>query len=138
MANAIFAKGREAWGNGDIDWEGDTIRAALVDLQGLTIDTGTMQFLKEITDLVGDALVANALLANCSNVNGVLDADDTEFTAVEGDQVEALVIYKDTGVPATSNLLIYFDTTAASDAIELVPNGGSITSRWNASGIATL
>lgn len=136
--NAIFAKGREAWGNGDIDWEGDTIRAALVDLQGLTINTGTMQFLSQITALSADALVSTAVVANCVNVDGVLDADDTVFVAAMGDQVEALVIYKDTGVAATSNLLIYFDTTASSDAIELVPNGGNITAVWNAAGIATL
>jgi hypothetical protein len=137
MANAIFARGREAWGNGEINWEGDDIKAALVDTDGLTINTGTLQFLSQITAMDANALVATAQLENCSNVNGVLDADDTEFTAVEGDQVEALVIYKDTGVATTSPLLIWFDTST-DGAISLVPNGGSITAVYNPSGIATL
>jgi hypothetical protein len=60
------------------------------------------------------------------------------FPGVSGDQLEALVIYKDTGTESTSPLLIFFDTTAAGAGIILIPNGGDITAAWNAAGIATL
>jgi hypothetical protein len=137
VPNAIFAKGREAWANGDVDWLLDDIKAALVDLDGLTVNTGTMQFLSQITAVSG-AVVSTAALSGKTSINGVLDAADTLFPAVSGDQVEALIIYKDTGVAATSPLLIYFDTAAGGAGITLVPNGGDITAVYNSAGIATL
>ena len=135
MSNAFFSKGREAFARGDVDWVDDTIKAVLVDAADVTINTSTMDFLN---DILLAARVATATLAGKSATDGVLKAGNTLFTAVTGDQLEGLVIYKDTGVESTSPLLIFFDTTAASAPISLIPNGGDITAVWNASGIATL
>jgi hypothetical protein len=139
VSNAFFSKGRQAFALGQVNWGtgigGDTIKAVLVDAADVTINTATMDFLDDIPLA---ARVATATLSGKSAVDGVLKAGNTLFTAVSGDQVEALVIYKDTGVETTSPLLIVFDTTAASAAISLIPNGGDITAVWNASGIATL
>lgn len=66
----------------------------------------------------------------------MFDAADVTFSAVSGNSVEALVIYKDTGTPSTSPLIAYIDTV--SSGLPVTPNGGSISVTWNASGIFAL
>jgi hypothetical protein len=58
----------------------------------------------------------------------VADAADITFTTVTGDQSEALVIYKDTGVEATSQLIAYIDTATG---LPVTPGGGNITVTWD-------
>jgi type IV secretory pathway VirB2 component (pilin) len=72
----------------------------------------------------GPAIVATSgNLASKTSTNGVADAADITFTAVTGDVSEALVIYKDTGVAATSPLLAFIDTATG---LPVTPNGGNI------------
>ena len=54
------------------------------------------------------------------------------FTSVSGASVEGLVFNKDTGTPATSNLICYFDTATG---LPLTPNCGDINVTFNGSGI---
>lgn len=54
------------------------------------------------------------------------------FTAVSGATVEALIFFKDTGTPSTSNLICWFDTATG---LPLTPNGGDVNVTFNASGI---
>jgi hypothetical protein len=68
--------------------------------------------------------------------NGVFDGADVTFTAVTGSSVEALIIYVDTGVAATSPLVAYIDTSVT--GLPVTPNGGNIAITWNASGIFAL
>lgn len=63
---------------------------------------------------------------------GVFDAADTTFTALTGDQVESLILFKDTGTESTSKLVAFWDTATG---LPLTPNGGDVTVQWNASGI---
>jgi hypothetical protein len=59
----------------------------------------------------------------------VFDANDITITAVSGDTVEAVVLYKDTGSSATSPLLAWFDVS------QFTPNGSDVTVTFNASGL---
>lgn len=72
-------------------------------------------------------------LANKTYTGGVLDADNVVFSAVSGASVEAIIIYIDTGTPATSRLVAYIDTGVT--GLPVTPNGGDINIAWNASGI---
>jgi hypothetical protein len=54
------------------------------------------------------------------------------FTAVSGATVEALIFFKDTGTPTTSDLICWFDTGTG---LPLTPNGGDVNVTFNASGI---
>lgn len=67
-------------------------------------------------------------LASKTSTAGVADAADITFTAVSGATVEALIIYKDTGVSSTSNLIAYIDSATGLPA---TPNGGDITVTWD-------
>lgn len=130
MANILYPKGAEAILNGDIDWNSDTIKVALIDTGTYTYNSAH-DFLNDISGVVGTAQT----LASVTITNGVLDAADVTFTAVSGASVEALIVYKDTGSSSTSPLLLYIDTATG---LPVTPNGGDITIAWNASGILTL
>lgn len=63
---------------------------------------------------------------------GAFDSADPVFTALTGDQVEWLIMFEDSGVEATSDLLAAYDTFTS--GMPLTPNGGDVTVVVNASG----
>lgn len=142
MANSLFQAYKQvALGDGaiagftNVDWEGgDTIGAVLLDSADDTINVNTDQ---DLADILAAARVATANLANIAVTAAAgtvtVDADDTTFPTVTGDQSEQVVLYKNTGVDGTSLLCVFFDTF--SSGMPVTPNGGNITIQWNASGI---
>jgi len=126
MANALYDYGRNSFLNGDIDYTNDTIEVYLIDVADYSVDLANHQYL---TSVGSAARVANATLAGKSTAAGVADASDTVLTSVTGDQCEALILVRDTGVEATSNLIAYIDTAAA--GLPVTPNGGDITITWD-------
>jgi len=127
MANALYDNGRESFLRGEISWNADDIKAVLVDTALYTVDLDAHQFL---SDIPGGARVAtSANLAGKTTTDGVADANDVTFPAVSGASVEALVLYQDTGVEATSRLIAYIDTATG---LPVTPNGGDITIQWAA------
>lgn len=126
MANALYDLGRQAFLDGDIDWAANNIKVLLIDTGAYTVNLATDQFLSIIA---GGAIIAtSANLAGKTSTAGVADANDVTFTAVSGASVEALVIYQDTGVAATSRLIAYIDTATG---LPVTPNGGNITVTWD-------
>jgi hypothetical protein len=109
MANGLYDKGREAFGNAGVNWGSDTIKCILVDTGAYTPNLATDQFLNIIA---GGAIIGTAVtLASKTNTAGVMDAADISFTGLSSaPTIEALVIYKDTGSSATSPLIAYIDT----------------------------
>lgn len=103
----------------------DDIRVILIDTADYTVDTAAHDFLD---DVAGAARVATAALTGESVTTNAFDANDTTFTAVTGDSVEAFLIYKHTGVDSTSRLIAYFDTATN---MPITPNGGDITISWD-------
>lgn len=127
MANKLYDKAREAFANGDIDLLNDTIKVVLIDTADYTVDLANHDFLD---DIPAAARVGTPVaLTNKSTTAGVFDADDVTFTSVTGDICEALVIYQDTGVEATSRLIAYIDT--ATSGLPVTPNGGDIVITWD-------
>ena len=128
MANQLYGKGRNKFAQGDIHWKaagGDTIKVILVDAADYTVLIDTHEFLSDVPAL---ARVAIATLTLLDPALGVVDANDVTFSAVTGDPSEALVIYKDTGVEATSPLIAYIDVATG---LPVTPNGGDITVQWD-------
>lgn len=127
MANALYPKFKEALlsQSPSIDLDADTIKVALVDT-GTTAYSSAHDFYNDISSAV---VGTPQTLANKTVTNGVFDADDVTFTAVSGNSVEALVVYKDTGNAATSPLIAYLDTGYA--GLPVTPNGGNITVTWD-------
>lgn len=105
----IYGKGRQKFGDGAINWTGDTIRAQLIDLAAYTPSQDVDEFLADIP--AGARIGSPVALTGKTNVLGVLDATDVSITGLTAaPTVEAIVIYKDTGSAATSPLLMLIDT----------------------------
>lgn len=125
MANRLYAKGREGFLNGSIDWDTDDIRVLLVD-NTYTPDTDTHD---NLDDIVGTARVATSTaLTGKTTTDGVADADDVTFTALTGDTVQYAVIYKHTGIESTSRLIALLDTVTG---FPYVPSGANLTVQWS-------
>jgi hypothetical protein len=126
MANALYGKGRQKFLDGDIDWTNDNIKVVLVDTADYTVSIDSHEFLSDVAS--GGRVATSNNIGSKTSTLGVADAGDVTFTAVTGDQSEALVIYKDTGSAATSPLIAYIDTATG---LPVTPNGADITVTWD-------
>src|SRR4051794_39104889 len=126
MATGLYDKGREGFLDGSIDWDTDNIKAVLVDAGAYTVNLATDQFLSDIA--AGARISTSANLGTKTVTAGVADAADVAFTAVSGATVEAIVLYKDTGVAGTSRLIAYIDNATG---LPVTPNGGDINVAWD-------
>lgn len=133
MANAIYPLYKQALldGSPNTDINDLTVRVALVDT-GVYTYSPAHEFLTSLTGVVGTAQVINATTVT----NGLFDGDNVTYTSVTGNSVEALVIYIDTTVAATSRLVAFID--AGVTGFPVTPNGGDITVTWSVSGIFQL
>lgn len=138
MANALFDIYKEALlGGGNlggtlIDLTSDTIKVSMIDTAvWVTPDAATDEDWADASGEIG----TGQTLGTITTVNGTFDAADATFTTVVGNSVENLVIWKDTTTPATSPLLVLFDTATG---LPVTPNGGDIVIQWNGSGIFSL
>lgn len=126
MANALYGKGKEKLLSAAINFSSDTIKAALVS----TAYSPTLTTDEFYTSISATVLGTPQTLATKTITLGVFDADDVTYTAVtSGSTAKAIVIYKDTGVAATSPLLAYIDTITG---FPLATNGGNIQAIWDA------
>jgi hypothetical protein len=130
MANALYAKGREGFLDGSIDWDTNTIKACLIDFAAYTANLATHDNLDDIPS--GARFGTPQTLGSKTVTDGVADAADITVTAVGpgGTVVEAIAIWKDTGVESTSRLIALIDTLS-SGAMSLTLNGGDVTVQWD-------
>lgn len=135
MASGVYSTAIKAIMDGDVDLLSDTIKACLVDSADYTVDLTAHDF---FDDVPSGARATNGIGTLASKTTSIattvvkFDAADLVLTAADGDPSEAVVIYKDTGVEGTSQLLAYLELTAPVD-----PNGGNITLVWHANGLFT-
>lgn len=126
MASGLYAAFKKLILDADLDMLVDNLKVALVDAADYTVNLATDDFLDDIAGAAIEATSAN--LGSKTTTAGVFDAADFTFSAVSGDQCEALVIYKDTGSAATSPLIAYIDTGTG---LPVTPNGGDINVVWD-------
>ena len=124
MSNALYDKGREGFLDGSIDWDTDTIKAALVK----TAYTPDLANHDNWDDVSANVVGTPQTLTGKTVAAGVADAADITFSSVSGDQCSYIVLYKDTGTPSTSRLIACIDTATG---LPVTPNGGDITVTWD-------
>jgi hypothetical protein len=127
MTNKVYGKARQKFLNGAIDMAADDIKAVLIDTNDYTVAIDEDEFLDDIPTEARIATSGN--LDNKSTLLGVFGADSVTFLTVTGDELEALVIYKDTGDAETSPVIAYLDSAAS--GLPLTPNGGDIIIGWD-------
>lgn len=126
MANALYGLGRQKILEGGIAILTDDIKTVLVDTATYAVSIDTDEFLADIP--VGERVATSANMSSKTSTLGVFDAADVTYSTIAGDTSEALVIYKDTGVAATSPLIAYIDTATG---LPVSPNGGDIVVTWD-------
>lgn len=130
MANAVYPKYKEAviQGTSGSSLTG-TLKAVLIDTALYTYSSAHDFY----DDVSAGAVGTPGTIGTKTYTNGLLDGADVTYTAVTGATCEAVILFLDTGTPATSMLVAYFDTGVT--GLPVTPNGGDITITWNASGI---
>lgn len=121
MANVLYPKGKEGLITGVFNMSSDTIKVALLDTNDVAYNAAH-DFYDDISAGVVGTPVA---LSGKTVTNGVFDSSDPTWTGVAGDQFEAIVMYKDTGVAGTSPLLGFWDTGVT--GLPMTPVSGNIT-----------
>lgn len=129
MANALYASFKQQLGLAAINLSSATIKATLVDTGAYTFNVAHTV----IGDVPAGARIASGTLANKTWTGAVFDADDLTWAAVpagtgSASAAEALVLWVDTGTPATSFLIAYFDTVTG---LPVTPNDGDIQVVWD-------
>jgi hypothetical protein len=122
----LYSKARGAFLGADLDWDGDTIKAVLVDTDEYVVDLANDQYL---ADIPSEARVATSpALTGKTLADGVADADDITFPTVTGATSEAIVLFADTANPATSRLIVYIDSGSG---LPYIPNGADVVTVWD-------
>ena len=127
MTNVLYPAGKKALLDGDIDLLVDTIKVVL-------IDTGTVAYsaAHDFLDDVSAAAVGTAVtLGTKTTTAGAFDSADPTWVGVSGATIEAVIMYKDTGVAATSPLIAFYDVLTG---LPLTPTGGDVTLTVHANG----
>ena len=130
MANAVYPKAKErALTDAGIQWSTGDIKAILVKTSG-----GTNPYTYSAAHEFRSELHADAQIATSGNLgtktvtDGVADAADVTFTAVTGEDAQAIVLFRDTLSAATDELIAYIDDATG---LPVSPNGGDITIEWD-------
>lgn len=128
MANFLYNKAKQKFLGGDLALDTMDIKVVLVDTDQYVANQATDEFLTSI--VAGARIATSANLANKSITDGVFDADDITLSTVTGVESEAIVIYHDSGVAGSSELIAYIDTGTG---LPITPNGGDIVLQFSGS-----
>jgi hypothetical protein len=123
----IYPSARELAATTGIGWASSNIKIVLVD--AAYVYDVAHDFLDDVA--AGARVATSGNLANKTTTDGVCDADDVSFVALSGDDVTGIIVYVDSGVEATSSLLVYYDRLSTGSLINFSPGGLDATVRWS-------
>ena len=127
MANAAAISWLEAQASANpVAWLTDNIKVAI--LSSAYVFSSAHDFFNDISaDVLG-----SVALSGKSCTSGVLDAADSVVAGVLASPANSLWIYKDTGTPSSSQLILFFDTgigfgqTPTGDTTIIWPNDANV------------
>lgn len=139
MADVIYNAFKKNIMNGNIDLDTDTIKVALV-TSTYTPNQDTHEDYADITNEVvgtgytagGDTITNPAVTQDNTDNEGVFDGDDVTWST-STITARGAIVYKDSGVDATSWFVCYLDFTTDQSS-----SAGDFTISWNAEGILNL
>lgn len=124
MASALYPSAKELFLTGALDLTTDTIKAALIDTDTVSYSAAHTVY----NDITSAVIGTPVTLQNPDATDGVFDADPVTFASVTGDPVDAVILYRDGGDPATDELIAFIDQGAG---LPVTPNGNDITVNWD-------
>ncbi len=134
MANALYPKTKAQLMRAAFDLLAVSVKAVLVDLGAYTFDVAHA-FLNDIPSAARIA-TSGALSGKTVNDLAEFDSSDPIFASVSGVQLEALVLFIDTGDESTSRLLMFMDTGVT--GMPFTPDGNNVQVIVAANGWFTL
>lgn len=123
-----YAKGDQKILEGGIIWMTADMKAVLLSA-AYTVNLASHEFL---ADLAGAVVATSPSLYEKSATLGVADCHDITFGAVTGATCTQMAVFKDTGVAATSPLLLHVSSAVGLPAY---PNGGDVVVVVDAAGL---
>jgi hypothetical protein len=87
----------------------------------------SMEVIEFFDDFTG-VVASSANLASKTVLRGIFDAANLTINSVSGDEVDVILIWKDTGTPSTSSAIALVTGSAT-------PDGNNVNITWEASGI---
>lgn len=120
MANQLYIPFLDGLLTGVFNMTTDDIRYILVDT-GTYTHSSAHQFLTSVP--AGARISVSATVTGLTASGGVWDHNSFVFPSVSGVTAEALIVYRHTGVDATSRLVAFIDTMAG---LPVLPNGTNI------------
>jgi len=126
MANVRYSYGNEQFLRGQIDWLTDTIKAVLVDTNRYAVAPDVDQHLVDIPTVA--RIATSAALSGKTALNGVARAADLTIATVQGQTVQAVVLYRDTTDETTSELIAFLDTGVG---LPYTPQGTTAVIHWD-------
>ena len=137
MANRLYSLYKQSLLGTGVNLATGTVKVQLVDTGAYTF-SDTHQFLSSIP--AAARIGTPVTLGSKTVASGVFDAADSTFTSVPAGtgtaaNVEAMVIYRDTGDATTSDLVAYID---AATGLPFTPDGGNQNVTWPSAGIFNL
>lgn len=134
MASAFYNAGKGFLLKGDIDLENDTIKCAFMSTS-YTQDIDAHVYYSDVSASVASGSTTQTLaskVVNVDNTNNRAEFDAADLSvAAQTTTTNKVVIYKDTGVAATSPLICCIDIAEGT----LSPVGGTLAITWNSEGI---
>ena len=124
MANVLYPKFKENLLSGNIDILTDTIKVAL-----MSSNYSYSASHENVSSITSNIVNTPQLLQNITTTGGVVNADNVLFENFTGGVVDAVVLYVDSGVEATSYLIAYISESDV--GLPLSPNGGDVEVRWD-------
>jgi len=117
-----------------VDLNGDDIDMSLLD----ETDSGTITASFVDYDEIDTNVVHSTDIAGFTSITGgvVTMSAASTFSAVSGDAADFLTVWKNSGSPATSPLILTWDS--ATSGIPVTPNSGDIIATWGSNVLVTL
>lgn len=132
MANKIYPKYKKASmsGGANVNLLTGTVKAALVNTTSYTYND-SHEFL---SDVPGAAIIASTGAATSKSVTDLaaFQSGTVVASAVSGSEIDAVVLYIDTGSPSTSRLVAFYDSGVT--GLPVTPAGASYNVIPDASG----
>ncbi len=126
MANFAYTKAKNLMLTGEFDWVNDPVSIVLIATGQYDPSVNHATLL----DVPASARVAVSGTLSGRNVNGnVVDANDYSFTSVTGPQVNAVILFVNSGTEATSHLICHLDDAVA--GVPFSPSSGPVNLAWS-------
>jgi hypothetical protein len=123
MANLLIPAAKKALLDGDWAWDSSTIKLALMD--DAYVFSSAHDFFDDVS---ANVIASSAALTGKTTTAGVADADDVVFAGIAAaENIEGIWIYVDSGVAATSQLLVWLDTRLDDNPIDETTTGDDVT-----------